>query len=90
MEEMETNIIRVGPVVASTTGDAKILITKALNNLTNQSVVVDVLADKDYLLNWLHSIGFIKQRHFTRMYKKENLLPGITSKQYLIAGPEFG
>jgi ribosomal protein S18 acetylase RimI-like enzyme len=81
---------QVGPVVASTTSDAKILIIKALNNLTNQSVLVDVLADKDWLLNWLHSIGFIKQRHFTRMYKNENLLPEITSKQYLIAGPEFG
>lgn len=80
----------LGPVAASTTVEARILITKALDNLTNQPVLVDVLADKDGLLDWLHSIGFIKQRHFTRMYKKENLLPEITSKQYLIAGPEFG
>ena len=81
---------QVGPVVASTTIEAKILITQALNNLSDQPVVVDVLADKDDLLDWLYSNGFIKQRHFTRMYKKENLLPEITSKQYLIAGPEFG
>jgi Acetyltransferase (GNAT) domain len=80
----------IGPVVASTTIEAKILVTKAMNDLTNQSIVVDVLLDKDGLVNWLHSIGFIKQRHFTRMYKEENLLPGITSKQYLIGGPEFG
>jgi hypothetical protein len=80
----------IGPVVASTTIEAKILLTKALNNLTNKSVIVDVLEDKDGMVNWLDSIGFIKQRHFTRMYKKENPLPAITSKQYLICGPEFG
>ena len=30
------------------------------------------------------------QRHFVRMYKKENSFPGIVDKQYLICGPEFG
>lgn len=80
----------IGPVTASNTTEAKILITKALKKLTNQPVVVDVLCDKEDLLTWLRSIGFITQRHFTRMYKKENTLPGITGKQHLICGPEFG
>ena len=80
----------IGPVSASTTNDAKSLVTKALNNLTNKPVVVDALHDKGDLQNWLNSIGFIKQRTFTRMYKKENPFPGITGKQYLICGPEFG
>jgi GNAT superfamily N-acetyltransferase len=80
----------IGPVVASNQGDAKILITKALNTLVNQAVVVDILHDKEDMTNWLNSIGFIKQRHFIRMYKKENPLPGISDKQYLICGPEFG
>jgi GNAT superfamily N-acetyltransferase len=81
---------QVGPVVASTTNEAKMLVAKALNNLAGQPVVVDVLADKEDMLTWLYANGFVKQRHFTRMYQKENLLPEITSKQYLIAGPEFG
>ena len=80
----------IGPVVASSTTEAKILITKALGNLINQSVVIDVLFDKEDLLGWLTLIGFIKQRHFIRMYKKENPFPGQTVKQYLICGPEFG
>ena len=80
----------IGPVVASNITDTRILITNALTKLTNQSIIVDVLGDKEDLLTWLHSIGFIKQRHFTRMYKKENTRPGITGKQYLICGPEFG
>ena len=80
----------VGPVLASSTDDAKILITNALKKLTDQPVVVDVPYDKEELLIWLSSIGFIKQRHFIRMYKKENTRAGITANQYLIGGPEFG
>jgi hypothetical protein len=80
----------IGPVAASNTDDVKILITKALKKLTNQPVVVDIRCDKEDLLDWLGSIGFVKQRHFIRMYKKENPFPGLTGKQYLICGPEFG
>ena len=81
---------QIGPVMASNQADAQILIMNSLKKLTNQSVVVDVLNDKEELLTWLSSIGFIKQRHFIRMYRKENPLPGITGKHYLICGPEFG
>ncbi|MEO6001480.1 MAG: GNAT family N-acetyltransferase [Chitinophagaceae bacterium] len=84
------NYHQVGPVIASATIDAKILLTKALNHLTDQPVVVDVPYDKIELISWLNTIGFTKQRHFTRMYKKENPLPGIPGEQYLICGPEFG
>ncbi|MCW3105628.1 MAG: family N-acetyltransferase [Segetibacter sp.] len=80
----------IGPVVAETTLDAKILISKALASLNDQPVVVDVLHDKEELINWLNSIGFIEQRHFIRMYKDENPFPGEIDKQYLICGPEFG
>jgi len=81
---------QVGPVMASTINDAKILASKALNKLIGQPVIVDVLYDKDDLVNWFNSIGFVKQRPFMRMYKKENPLPGIAGRQYLIGGPEFG
>jgi predicted GNAT family N-acyltransferase len=80
----------IGPVMASTTSDAEILISKALKKLNQQPVVVDVLSDKDKLVNWLQSFGFQMQRQFLRMYKKENFFPGITEKQHLICGPEFG
>jgi hypothetical protein len=80
----------IGPLVAVTTIDAKILILNSLKSLDNQPVVVDILSDKEELINWLNSIGFVKQRHFIRMYKDENKFPGLTDKQYLICGPEFG
>jgi GNAT superfamily N-acetyltransferase len=81
---------QIGPVVASNTSDAKILIMQALKALINQPVVVDVLCEKEALLNWLIPIGFAKQRNFVRMYKHENPFPGVIDKQYLICGPEFG
>ncbi|CAN5343416.1 GNAT family N-acetyltransferase [soil metagenome] len=80
----------IGPVSASNINDAKSLIATALRELKDQSVVVDVLADKENLMTWLSSIGFIKQREFVRMYKEENTFPGIIKNEYLICGPEFG
>jgi GNAT superfamily N-acetyltransferase len=81
---------QVGPVFGSTINDVKILIRKGLNELINQPVVIDVLNEKEDLITWLNSIGFTMQRHFVRMYKKENSFPGAVNKQHLICGPEFG
>ena len=80
----------VGPVFGSNIEDAKILLGRALNELTLQPVVIDVLCDKEDFITWLISLGFAPQRQFIRMYKKENAFPGIISKQYAICGPEFG
>lgn len=80
----------IGPVVASDTDDAKKLISGALQKLSGQPVVADVLYDKKELIEWLSSIGFTQQRQFIRMYKGENIRPGVVTNQYLIAGPEFG
>ena len=68
----------------------KILIVEALKGLTNKPVVIDVLCDKEELVDWFDSIGFTKQREFTRMYKNGNPFPGMIDNQFLICGPEFG
>jgi GNAT superfamily N-acetyltransferase len=80
----------IGPVFASSSGDAKKLLSEALKSLINLPVAVDVLQDKRDLIIWLESIGFTKQRHFVRMYLRSNPYPGIVKNQYLISGPEFG
>ena len=80
----------IGPLVASSTSDAMILISKAIEDLTDKSVAVDILCDKMELIKWLNSIGFIRQRDFVRMYKNENPFPGKIADQFLICGPEFG
>ena len=81
---------QVGPVVAYSTPDAEILISKSLEQFNKQPVVVDVLCDKKELVDWLNSIGFNRQRDFIRMYKNVNHFPGKSDNLFLICGPEFG
>ncbi len=81
---------QIGPVMASNMANAKIMISKLLQESENQSIVVDVLNDKTDLVNWLINIGFIGQRHFVRMYQHHNPFPGNIDQQFLICGPEFG
>ena len=81
---------QIGPVIASDFIDAKILITKLLKQSDDKPIVVDVLNDKVDLIEWLTIIGFVRQRHFMRMYRNNNPFPGNMDQQYLICGPEFG
>lgn len=81
---------QVGPVYTSNIDFAKILILKSIESFENQTVVVDVPEQNTELINWLHTLGFTKQRHFVRMYRNENAFAGLTPNQFLICGPEFG
>ncbi|NOY95301.1 MAG: hypothetical protein GXO81_02775, partial [Chlorobi bacterium] len=81
---------QIGPVSALSAGDAQILLAGALKYLSRQSVVIDILDDKQELAEWLGSVGFVKQRGFMRMFRKCNPYPGEVPFQYLISGPEFG
>jgi GNAT superfamily N-acetyltransferase len=80
----------IGPVFAFSHDSARILISKALESLNNQPVALDILQDKKKLIKWLESLGFIKQRHFIRMYLRSNSYCGLIKYQHLISGPEFG
>lgn len=80
----------IGPLVASSTSDAMMLVSKVVGDLTNKSIVLDVLFDKKELIDLLNSLGFIRQRDFVRMYKNENPFQGNIANQFLICGPEFG
>lgn len=80
----------IGPVSAFSTEAAQILIKNALQTLNEKPVAIDVLKDKEDLIEWLESLGFVKQRYFVRMYLKSNDFKGILKNQYLISGPEFG
>lgn len=81
---------QIGPLIASSLAMAKVLISKALQNLKGQAVVVDVLAEKTELIQWLQSLGFVSQRTLTRMYLQSRISVGSLDEQYLICGPEFG
>jgi GNAT superfamily N-acetyltransferase len=81
---------QIGPLSAQSLSDVKILMCKVLSSLKGQAIVIDVLDDKSETTEWLTSIGFEKQRDFTRMYKGENLYAGNILFQYLICGPDLG
>jgi ribosomal protein S18 acetylase RimI-like enzyme len=80
----------LGPVFANSFVTAKILISTVLKSHENEPVAVDVLHDKEDLIKWLTTIGFEKQRQFSRMYLHKNPFPGMVENQYLICGPEYG
>ena len=80
----------IGPLLAINLMHAKALLSVALKNLENKSVCLDVFEDKAELIEWLESVGFIKQRQFVRMFLKNNLYTGIIKNNYLLSGPEFG
>jgi GNAT superfamily N-acetyltransferase len=80
----------IGPLCALTQDSARHLISEVIESLKGQDIALDIPDDKADLINWLETIGFVKQRHFVRMYLGVNPYPGRVSDQYLISGPEFG
>jgi hypothetical protein len=80
----------IGPACALTHDSVRLIISKALESLNDKAIAMDILEDKEDLISWLETIGFVKQRHFVRMYLTGNPYPGIANNQYLISGPEYG
>jgi hypothetical protein len=80
----------IGPLGAMKQDSARHLISKALESLNGQAIALDIPEDKADLIRWLEATGFVKQRHFVRMYLAVNPYPGMVNHQYLISGPEFG
>lgn len=81
---------QIGPVFANSLIEAVILISQTLLKLDGKLLLLDVPANKVEFVNWLNSIGFVRQRDFVRMYLNQNLIPGKPENQFLICGPEFG
>jgi len=80
----------IGPLCADSFETARALISKSLKTLIGKSVALDVPERHVDFIKWLESIGFVRQRHFIRMYLDKNPYPGIPGSQYLISGPEYG
>ncbi|MEO9894140.1 GNAT family N-acetyltransferase [Aurantibacter sp.] len=80
---------QIGPLIAQSTSDSKILLGKTLINLSGKPILVDVFQEETEFVEWLITIGFEIQRSFTRMYLKSNINHTSQKTQYLIAGPEL-
>ncbi len=81
---------QIGPVLAESEAIARDLIITALNKCSTSDVVVDAFVDKSDWISFLEDIGFTRQRTFIRMCLGDLKYPGITDKQFVIAGPEIG
>jgi len=80
----------IGPIVASSSAQAVLLLKQALASLSGQPVVVDVPGDKKEMIQMLEKLNFTMQRQFIRMYRNENPFAGNLTMLFAIAGPEFG
>jgi len=85
-----SNYLQVGPLMGDSFLGVEFLLRRVFTQLKGLPLVVDVLSDKQELIDWLGSIGFDYQRTFTRMYLKSNDFSGEPDKQFFICGPEFG
>jgi GNAT superfamily N-acetyltransferase len=81
---------QIGPIVADTEAIAKDLMMAVLEKCSQLDVVVDAFPDKPGWISFLEHNGFTRQRLFIRMCLGELRYPGITEKQFAIAGPEIG
>lgn len=81
--------IQIGPLLAKSAAEAKILLNKVFQNLSGKPILVDILKQQNELVDWLVSIGFVEQRSFMRMYLKNNSSADRLENQFLIAGPEL-
>lgn len=84
-----TNFHQVGPVVAGNAEDAILLAHAALRDLVGRAVVFDVPDAQSVFLQWLNSLGFVKQRSFIRMCRGDTM-SGMPEQTFAICGPEIG
>lgn len=85
-----TRYLHIGPLVATDSQVAKILLTYAGTQRRDISLVVDTPVFNPEWVSWLESCGFQKQRTLYRMFLKSNSHPGNPEQCFLIAGPELG
>jgi creatinine amidohydrolase/Fe(II)-dependent formamide hydrolase-like protein/GNAT superfamily N-acetyltransferase len=79
----------LGPIVAESAADARELAAAAMREVSGKPVMIDVLDAQTDFVDWLRELGFAEQRSFIRMYLGKNI-SGDPSRQFAIAGPEFG
>lgn len=81
---------QIGPIIADNFTIAKTLFEAALSHCQGKPLIVDVLLAQSQWYQYLLSMGFKVQRPFLRMCLGDGAGMQDTTKQFAIAGPEFG
>jgi hypothetical protein len=84
------NATYLGPWVANDPDTAQELWDWGTAQVADLPVYVDIMIPNPYTLRFVEENGFEKQRHLIRMYRGENVSPGVPELQYGIFGPEIG
>ena len=82
--------LHIGPLVSTDIIVAKELMNFMFCQNMEFPIILDVPIYQEEFLFWLKSIGFVKQRVFTRMFKNKNFSNTINQNQFITSGPEFG
>jgi hypothetical protein len=85
-----TRFNHIGPVQATSLTDAKVIISRLVDQLRAESIVLDVVASQQELVDWLLAAGFVRQRSLTRMFLGNNVSIANANRNFAICGPEFG
>ncbi len=80
----------IGPIIAEGSAYAADLLAAVIDPLGSKDVVIDVFTGKPAWISILERFGFTRERSFIRMCLGHLHHPGITEKQFAIAGPEIG
>lgn len=82
---------QIGPIHAALELVAQRLVTACLSSRKpGTQLIVDPFLHSKSWTNWLHDLGFVYQRPFTRMTLGQNRCPGDRGKSWTIFGPELG
>ena len=87
--------MQLGPVVAVGDAVAKSLLQAALAAVSKaesltQPVLIDALAQHHSWLAFLHQLGFVEQRSFSRMLRDVDQALDKPKQLFAVAGPELG
>lgn len=84
------NFATIGPVIAATEADARLLTQIVAQSFADRPLGVDSPARHGAFRAWLENAGFAFQRPLTRMVRGPNRWPGLPDQQWGVLGPEVG
>lgn len=80
---------QLGPLVARDEPTARVLVAACVSAHADRPFIIDAPLRASWV-EWLESVGFTRQRPFTRMRRGKQRVRERVDQVFAIAGPEFG
>lgn len=85
-----SNAFQIGPIVAADPGSASELVVGLLEQVSDQTVIVDLISHNTPAVELFSSLGFSGFRVLKRMFRGQNLKPGRPLDVFSLSGFEYG